>query len=313
MKFTRHATTLLAAVGASVLLLAGSGCAAATPSGHPTCTDHRVPVILPAGGAQRVHARLCVPGGPVRAVQVLLPDRDGTAATWSGSAQGSGSGAGRPGRASWVWSANRAGFATLAVDLPAPAGHTAAGHTGYTDQAAAAHQLVGALRSGALGPAYRRVVLVGQGSGGYPAWQEAGTWSDVDALVLLGVAPTARPAGGVDDPGQAGPADVGMTSRVRARVLVVVGDRDAGLCGRRRCSAARSAAGEPLGGVCSRWFPKAGWCGVYVQPDAGRDVLAARTAAPMSVRVSGWVVQAVGPLPAARTGCAYPCPARADG
>jgi hypothetical protein len=39
-------------------------------------------------------------------------------------------------------------------------------------------------------------------------------------------------------------------------------------------------------------------------------VLAGPGAASMSLRVSGWVTQAVGPLPAARTGCAYPCPAR---
>jgi hypothetical protein len=165
--------------------------------------------------------------------------------------------------------ANRANLATLAVDLPAD----------RIDEAGAiTHQLVGVLRRGGLGASYRRVVLVGQGAGGSAAWREAAGWTDVDALVLLGV-----PSGPGVTPGQTG-------GRVRARVLLV--------------------AGKPLGGECARSFPAAGWCGVYVEPGAGPDGLAGSGAASMSMRVSGWVTQAVGPLPAARTGCAYPCPAR---
>lgn len=317
MRFTRHATSLLAATGTAALALAVTACAATTPSTHPTCTDHHVPVTLPNGTAEQVQARLCLPGGAsggsVRAVEVLLPDRGSSAATWTGAAPGTENGSGERGRTSWIWTANRSGFATLAVDPP---GRQAG--ASYPDQAAVAHQFVEALRRGALGASFRRVVLVGQGVGGEVAWQEAGTWTDVDALVLLGVAPTGRQAGETD-PGGSNPGGsggrvgaAGVTSRVRARVLVVVGDHDEGLCGRRECSAVRSAVGEPLGGECSRWFPAAGWCGVYVAAGAGHDVLVGRGAAATFVRVSGWVTQAVGPLPAARTGCAYPCPVRTD-
>lgn len=279
MKFTRHATSPRAAAVAAVLALvalalAASGCAAATPS-TPTCTDHRVPVTLPTGATERIDARLCVPGGPARAVELLLPDHTTppTASPTASPPASPAAWADRRERGSWVWMANRANLATLAVDLPG----------GRVDEAGAiTHQLVGVLRRGGLGVGFRQVVLVGQGDGGSAAWREAGTWTDVDALVLLGV----PPAPGVT------PASGPAGGRVRTRVLLV--------------------AGERLGGECARSFPVAGWCGVYVEPGAGRDVLAGRGAAAMSLRVSGWVTQAVGPLPAARTGCAYPCPARTE-
>lgn len=285
MKFTRHATSPRAAAVATVaavLALSASGCTAATPS-HPTCTDHRVAVTLPTGTTQRIDARLCVPAGPARAVELLLPDRT-TPSTASPAASPTASRTAwtdRRGPGSWVWMANRANLATLAVDLPRkPAGDAGTIAHQADEAGAVTHQLVGVLRRGGLGATFRRVVLVGQGAGGSAAWREAAGWTDVDALVLLGPAPAAQPVGGQ------------VSGQVRARVLLV--------------------AGEPLDGECARSFPAAGWCGVYVEPGAGTDVLAGPGAASMSMRVSGWVTQAVGPLPAARTGCAYPCPARTE-
>jgi hypothetical protein len=341
---------------------------AVTASGPLTCADYRIPVTLPATGpaVYRVRAQLCATGGFTgKPVQELLPDGGYTGAYWNWPW--------RPDRYSWVRAAARAGNVTLAVD-PLGAGgsdHPAGGLLDYAAQASVAHQLVTALRAGALGVTYRRVVLVGQGLGGYTAWQEAGTWRDVDALVLVGAAHTAHPNGGagtsgsdvaggagsrlvdagadarfraadlswaasgyraipaggrcaagyhragVEGPvcaederanatvaipdgmvtGQAAVLASAVTTRVRARVLLVAGDDDAALCGRRACSGLRSPSGEPLRGECSRWFPAAAWCGAFFEPDAGHNAVLHRAAAPLFTRVDGWLHQALDGTP----------------
>jgi pimeloyl-ACP methyl ester carboxylesterase len=90
----------------------------------------------------------------------------------------------RPEIYSFVRWATRAGYATVAVDRPG-AGDSSrppAGEVTIPAQAAAVHQIAGSLRG-----EFERVVLVGHSLGSWTALLEAGTYRDVDGLVLTGM------------------------------------------------------------------------------------------------------------------------------
>ncbi|WP_246476644.1 alpha/beta hydrolase [Actinokineospora xionganensis] len=149
-------------------------------AGQVSCEDRHIPVTL-AGTPQEMFGRLCVPAGAT-AVQVLIPGGTYNSAYWDSPYD--------PAIRSFRVAANNAGHATLTVDRlgtgrstkPLSATVTAIG------QAHAVHEVVQALRAGSLGTAFDKVILGGHSLGSAIAMMEAGTYHDVDAVLITGMA-----------------------------------------------------------------------------------------------------------------------------
>jgi pimeloyl-ACP methyl ester carboxylesterase len=112
---------------------------------------------------------------------------------------------------SYVRYARAAGFATLALDrLGAGASdHPPGAAVTVTASAYAVHQVISALRAGtAIGGdgkpiRFDRIVLVGHSFGSFISWMEAGTYGDIDGLIVSG-------ASHVPDPPGAGPVQASL-------------------------------------------------------------------------------------------------------
>ena len=164
--------------------------AAPEQAGSPTCTSFSYPVALAPGepADHEVAAELCVPSVSARDT-VLLTVHGATYSSlyWDFPYQ--------PERYSFVRHANAAGYATLNFDRlgnresDRPFSLTVT----PTAQAYVHHQLVEALRSGELGRAWSRVVLVGHSLGSIISIQQAATYHDVDGLVVTGFLHTYGP------------------------------------------------------------------------------------------------------------------------
>jgi pimeloyl-ACP methyl ester carboxylesterase len=102
-----------------------------------------------------------------------------------------------PARYSYVRAAVRAGYATFAVDRlgAGESSHPPSATLTPESEARALHDVVSALRSGAIGGvAFDRVVWVGHSLGSMHAWLEASMFKDVDAFVLTGMLHSAKPS-----------------------------------------------------------------------------------------------------------------------
>jgi pimeloyl-ACP methyl ester carboxylesterase len=168
-RFRRFCATALLAAG--VCLLPTPVPAGAAPV---TCQDLRVPVTI-AGIAQTVYGKLCTPQG-AKTVQVLVPGGTYNSSYWDISYT--------PEVRSFRAAMNKAGFATLAVDRlgtgnsskPLSALLTA------TTQADAMHQVVRSIR-----PRFEKVIIGGHSIGAAMAMIEAGTFHDVDGVLVTGM------------------------------------------------------------------------------------------------------------------------------
>jgi pimeloyl-ACP methyl ester carboxylesterase len=94
-----------------------------------------------------------------------------------------------PARYSYVRAANAAGFSTLAIDRVGygKSTHPISGLVTVQSSAATVHQLITAVRAGELGAMFGRIVLVGHSIGSAVTIREAGTYHDVDAVVVTGL------------------------------------------------------------------------------------------------------------------------------
>jgi pimeloyl-ACP methyl ester carboxylesterase len=168
-----------------LLLVTGSpaGAAPTAPTKTAHCTDVRVPASLGPGlpRNQTVYGRLCLPAGdPPRVLQVLVHGASYDHTYWDFP--------GFDGRYSYVQYMTAAGYATLAVDQIG-VGRSSHPLSALVTQAAAAHgihEVIGTARGGALGPAFDKVVLLGHSFGSLTSWLEAGTYGDVDGVVVSG-------------------------------------------------------------------------------------------------------------------------------
>lgn len=93
-------------------------------------------------------------------------------------------------RYSYPKAANERGYATLAIDRLGigRSWHPVSPLVNYDNNASAVHQVIQAVRRGELGRRYEKVVLVGHSLGSVIAYNEAGTYQDVDAVVFTGAA-----------------------------------------------------------------------------------------------------------------------------
>lgn len=165
------------------LLAATSAPAAATSA----CREVTVPVSTAEDqpARYRIRGRLCVPAHrPATTVQVLVHGLNYSGLYWDPPYQ--------PDRYSHVRAANRAGYATFALDR---LGVGASSHPASTEVTTSAnahtlHQVVTALRE----RGFDTVVLVGHSYGSEIATLAASRYSDVDALVLTGNASRVSPS-----------------------------------------------------------------------------------------------------------------------
>jgi len=167
--------------------------ASATPAIHAATTCHAVSMTVAAEvGVVRtvsvsipatnwtIRGTLCSPPN-ARTVQLLQSGATYGSEYWDFGYDSA--------RYSYIRHANEAGFATLNVDRLGigTSSHPEPGLVTTATEANIAHQLVHKLREGTFGPRYDRVALVGHSYGSVVALAEAGTYRDVDALVLTGL------------------------------------------------------------------------------------------------------------------------------
>lgn len=146
-----------------------------------TCSDVSVPVSY-GGGSGQISGTLCTPPGKVKTVQLLVHGYSYARYYWDFPYQQE--------TYSYTRRANKAGYATLAIDRLGDGKSTHPLGTALTwDNAAdTVHQVVTALRAGDLGPAYEKVILVGHSYGSVTSYLEADRYQDVDALIVTGIA-----------------------------------------------------------------------------------------------------------------------------
>ncbi len=167
--FRRLCATVLLTAASCLVPPAGPAGAAAV-----TCEEVRVPVSL-VGTTQTMYGKLCTPQGAT-AVQVLIPGGTYNGSYWDISY--------KPETRSYRQSMNNAGYATLAVDRlgtgksskPLSALVTASA------QASAVHQVIRTLR-----PRFAKVFVGGHSIGAAMAMIEAGTYRDVDGVIVTGM------------------------------------------------------------------------------------------------------------------------------
>ncbi|MET8996116.1 alpha/beta hydrolase [Amycolatopsis sp. NPDC004169] len=149
------------------------------------CQDLNIPVSLvdvPLLGLkdQTMYGRLCVPPGGSRTLQLLVPGGTYSSAYYDPP--------GLPDTRSFRKAVNNAGYATLAVD------RVGSGRSSKplselltaTAQANVVHHAIQAMRTGAVGPRFEKIVLVGHSLGSATAIIESATFRDVDGVVVTG-------------------------------------------------------------------------------------------------------------------------------
>lgn len=171
---------------ALVALLLASSPTPASASPAATCRDVDAPVTV-LGQPHVVHGTLCVPAAGAATVQLLVPGSTYNSAYWDFP----------DGRHSFRAAQNAAGFATLAVDRLGTGRSSRPPALALTTfvQADAVHQVVRGLQSGAYGPSFDRVVLGGHSLGAAISAVAAGTYRDVDGVLLTGMTHRVNPAG----------------------------------------------------------------------------------------------------------------------
>lgn len=175
-------------LAAVVLVVLGIGGLPVPGHADTACTDEYLPVTV-AGLAQTVYGRLCEPAGGAGTVQVLVPGASYNSTYWDSPYT--------PDIRSFRLAMNDAGYATLTVDRlgTGRSSRPPSAVLTSTTQAGVMHQVVQALRTGHGVPRFAKVILGGHSVGSAIAIIEAGTYHDVDAVLVTGL------THGVDPPG----------------------------------------------------------------------------------------------------------------
>ena len=152
-----------------------------------TCQSFNVPVALDEGQLLQysIYGELCNPiSGPGRVIELTIPGGTYNHTYWDFPYE--------PQTYSYVQATNAAGYSTFNIDR---IGTGMSSHpllsivdvTMYTN-AYVIHEIVQDLRSGKIGnQLFSQVVLVGHSLGSVDAWLEAGTYHDVDGVIITGL------------------------------------------------------------------------------------------------------------------------------
>ncbi|AUI60034.1 alpha/beta hydrolase [Amycolatopsis sp. BJA-103] len=174
----------------SAILLAGSLLTPAqAQADSASCRDVAIPVRLAGLLPQTVHGRLCEPPQGARTVQVLVPGATYNSAYWDSART--------PETHSFRLAMNKAGYATFAIDrlgTGASSKPPSALLTAFTE-ADVVHQVIQAIRHGDLGSRFDKVILGGHSLGSAITVLEAGTYHDVDGVLITGLAHRINPPG----------------------------------------------------------------------------------------------------------------------
>lgn len=144
-------------------------------------TEVSVPVRF-RGGSGRIAGTLTVPAGGATVVQLLVHGYSYSRYYWDFPHQ--------PDTYSYVRVADRAGYATLAIDRLGDGRSTrpAGRRLTWSTAALTVAQVVTALRDGSLGTRFEKVVLVGHSYGSVTSYLVASRHPGVDALIITGAA-----------------------------------------------------------------------------------------------------------------------------
>lgn len=195
----RAVAACLAITGiAGAVFLAGPADADGTGT---TCQDLYFPVTIAGLLPQRLYGRLCMPSG-ARAIQVLVPGASYDSTYWSSPVD--------PADLSYTLAMNNAGYATLAIDRIGTGRSSkplSALLTSVT-QGGTVHQVVQDLRAGTETRPFSTILLAGHSVGSAVVIIEAGTYHDVDAVLVTGLTHGIDPTGAVPILASLIPADL---------------------------------------------------------------------------------------------------------
>jgi pimeloyl-ACP methyl ester carboxylesterase len=172
---------------ATSLAPASAASASVVPAANQQCENVQIPVSLSQGAPQdqTIVGQICYPDGQNAipgAIQVLVSGATYGSWYWDPSYQ--------PSRYSYVDAANNAGFATFNFDRIGigQSSHPLSTSVTLQSNAYVIHQLIQDLRAGTIdGNQYDQVVIVGHSLGSLIAWTEAGTYHDVNGVIVSGI------------------------------------------------------------------------------------------------------------------------------
>jgi pimeloyl-ACP methyl ester carboxylesterase len=172
--------------------------AAAQPA---SCTDHYFPVTL-LGVPETLYGQLCVPAGGAKTVAVLVPGASYDSAYWNSQYD--------PSQLSFVRAMTNAGYATLDIDRlgTGRSSHPLSALLTSTTQAITVHQVIQDLRAGSQTQAFGSVLLGGHSVGSAIAVIEAGTYHDVNGVLVTGLSHGLDPIGAIKILASLMPADL---------------------------------------------------------------------------------------------------------
>jgi alpha-beta hydrolase superfamily lysophospholipase len=181
----RLVPALISAVAAAVIGLPAASAQAQEPA--PACRDLTLPVTL-AGTAQQIYGKLCTPAG-AKTVQVLVPGASYNSAYWDFPYT--------PETRSFRLAMNKVGYATLTLDRlgTGRSSHPASLLLTAFTQATVVHQVIQALRAGNGAPRFDKVIIGGHSVGSAVSIIEAGTYHDVDGVLITGLTHGVNPLG----------------------------------------------------------------------------------------------------------------------
>ena len=206
-----RASVIVTALLATAAAAAPAAQAATSPAGHITalnCSARVLPVALSDSGPadQSMWGELCYRGATEPSVVQLLVHGASYNHLYWDFPYGNG-------YYSYVDAATAAGYATFDVDRigDGNSSHPPSTDLDVTSGAVALHDAVTALRDGAVdGHPFKYVIEVGHSLGSFETWAEAGTYHDVNAVIITGalhqLSPTTVPVAladlypAVDDP-----------------------------------------------------------------------------------------------------------------
>ncbi len=210
-----------------------------SPSGAD-CTDLSFPVrqFESDSNVQRVFGQFCSSGDvdDNTPVQVLVHGGTYNHAYWDWPYE--------PEKYSYVAAATAMGYATLNIDRLGfgRSDHPLPVALDFRVAAYVTHQIVQHLRTGALGPRFKKVILNGHSMGAMTAQREASAYQDIDAVIVTGVGHNLAPKGAAHIAPTTYPADLDpkFTGKLppgylttlpgnRARTFVQPGDYDPGI------------------------------------------------------------------------------------